>query len=89
MRQVQDMQDSGEVCGRRCRWVHGGTEITSGIGTERLPFCIGLGQVDRRGQAVSTMMFDIIACSESRHQGNEGLQRYALGRRRYMKNTCV
>lgn len=38
---------------------------------------------------MSTMMFDIIACSESRHQGNEGLQRYALGRRRYMKNTCV
>lgn len=38
---------SGEVCGRRCRGVQGGTEITSGIGTERLHFCIGLGQVDR------------------------------------------
>lgn len=66
VRQVQDMQDSGEVCGRRCRWVQGGTEITSGIGTERLHFCIGLGQVDRWVQAVSTMMFDIMACSESR-----------------------
>lgn len=40
MRQVQDMQDSGEVCGRRCRWVQGGTEITSGIGTERLRFVL-------------------------------------------------